>query len=935
MFKSAATKLAHNSTIPSLAGNSDLRPLQDLINAEKLVLNSLQRLSADFTKAAEALRTWGMGEGDDLGDILSASTNLLNYFSNALAQYATHEHSIREHMKAIRTREESLDELKRRRKALLSKADTAEKKLSKMSPEHKNLAQQMDTLNRLREEIRMMDSEIMTEEAALGDFKRSKTRALMGLKFGGLLECCEKGTVAGEFGKLVVMELPDVVTQPGMARPMYTGQQNVYNLLQEAQHCIGEIAFSTVPSAEPRLPRPPVHDERPSEDHYNLTDRSDGAFGGTESYLSAPRNMGTGHFIDPSDMSNMTTTTSMSGAPSSNSPTTLQFSPPSQVSQPPQPPYPQIEQASRSTDDFGASPPQVDSRGLPGGGRFATFPVKTNTQGGASVGYQLRDDPPMLHQSNNEDDSFSSSIAAALNERNGRSSYDEPAPSYQTHQSHSSIGQDPQRSRSPPSMPPAEMESPWENVRSPLAPSSSGLGPGNGHQRAQEDDSDNEGGLAYDKSDTEHPSHDSKHVRFGEVSDVDTELKKRHEAERQELKPEPINTDVIEANLPRVSPRRVPPPTFSPEEEEKQLNAAAAREISRELDALNFSAQGVRGMSMDDVPASPSRGRNDSFGGPVSPIKREPSPLVPPSAPFANRGPSPRPESVSASPVAVGQSPLSRDSPAAPPYVPDSNYTASPPISPVRETTSSPISQKASSPVLPPPSINMPERSSSSFSSIRGGASPYQTPPEFPRSPLGTRSTSSLVDRSPGASPAPPPAGTRTISAAAFRRPAKTGSDAGSIGGGIGGGSFGQGPVDTSPLHLKKRLPASPYPPQRPGSAGNAISADVGRERSDSQTSPRQSPSNTNPPRPPPSYSDHPEDQYDYLSAYTSEPTPGVGSPMRSDFGSLGQVRVANPETENNYNSSAHYSLPPGAAPATPGGYGDGRFATNLESELR
>ncbi|EEB87650.1 hypothetical protein MPER_14938, partial [Moniliophthora perniciosa FA553] len=70
MFKSAATKLAHNSTIPSLGGNSDLRPLQDLITTEKLVLNSLQKLSADFTKAAEALRTWGMGEGEDLGDVL-------------------------------------------------------------------------------------------------------------------------------------------------------------------------------------------------------------------------------------------------------------------------------------------------------------------------------------------------------------------------------------------------------------------------------------------------------------------------------------------------------------------------------------------------------------------------------------------------------------------------------------------------------------------------------------------------------------------------------------------------------------------------------------------------------------------------------------------------------------------------------------------------
>jgi uncharacterized protein (DUF2342 family) len=98
-------------------------------------------------------------------------------------------------MKAIRTREEELDELKRRRKALISKADTAEKKLSKMSPENKNLQTQTQTLNGLQEEIRMMDSQIMSDEAALGDMKRSKTRAFLGLKFGGLLECCEKGAV--------------------------------------------------------------------------------------------------------------------------------------------------------------------------------------------------------------------------------------------------------------------------------------------------------------------------------------------------------------------------------------------------------------------------------------------------------------------------------------------------------------------------------------------------------------------------------------------------------------------------------------------------------------------------------------------------------------------------------------------------------------------
>ena len=40
MFKTATAKLAHNAMIPALAGNSRLQPLQDVITAEKLVLQS-------------------------------------------------------------------------------------------------------------------------------------------------------------------------------------------------------------------------------------------------------------------------------------------------------------------------------------------------------------------------------------------------------------------------------------------------------------------------------------------------------------------------------------------------------------------------------------------------------------------------------------------------------------------------------------------------------------------------------------------------------------------------------------------------------------------------------------------------------------------------------------------------------------------------------
>jgi len=186
----------------------------DLLTIGTLIKSRLQKLSVDFAKASEALRTWGLGEGDDLGvceisklylvailypdcpqDTLSGSTAMLTYFSSALSQFATHEHSIRDHLKTMRSREEALDELKRRRKSVAAKAESAEKKLSKMGPEHKNLFAQTDILNKLHEDIRSMDSEIMNEEAALGDFKRSTTQTLMSLKFGGLLECCEKGTV--------------------------------------------------------------------------------------------------------------------------------------------------------------------------------------------------------------------------------------------------------------------------------------------------------------------------------------------------------------------------------------------------------------------------------------------------------------------------------------------------------------------------------------------------------------------------------------------------------------------------------------------------------------------------------------------------------------------------------------------------------------------
>ncbi|THV06750.1 hypothetical protein K435DRAFT_743288 [Dendrothele bispora CBS 962.96] len=864
MFKSAATKIAHNSTLPALSINKDLKPLQDLINAEKVVLISIQKLSVEFSKSAEALRTWGMGEGEDLGDTLSAASNLLNHFSTALSQYASHEHGIREQMKGIRTREEELDELKRRRKTLIGKADAAEKKLSRMSPEHKNLHAQTTTLNSLQEEIRNMDSQILSDEAALGDMKRSKTRAFLGLKFGGLLECCEKGAIAGEFGRLVAHEIPDVVTEPGMSRPVYLNRPRVEGLLTDAHRCVNEVTFSTVPAPDSQ-PR-----ERPTPALPPLEDP--GA-------LSAPQHLESGHFFDPSDMSGTFSMSMTSGGSNPSSPIHAQqpsYQPSSESYSFRAPAVAPEPAPSQSMDDFGiSSPAQVNGGNLPHAGRFATFPVK-NTQG---QGYALRGDPPTLGERSNpevdDEDSFSSVVAAALSAQS-RTSFDEPAPAYEI-------------SRPPGAAAPATMDDPWAGASS--------------HHTRQ----DSEVGLAYMTNTEEEQippaaSHtrqaSEKQVRFGDVEDVDSELMRRHQ---QQEEPTMASSSQTEDR----TPRRVPPPTLSPEEEARELNAAAAREISREMDSLNFSP-------------------------PEFNPKREPSPLLPPAAPFTQ--PSPINES-SPSTRYTHHSTASNSS--------LQNVTTSP-ISHGAETDRpprSPVSPKeerrSQSPVLamPQPTINIPERSVSNLSGATNSPS-YRTPPEYPRlgaSPLGQRSLSGTGGGpSPGGSPVPPPAGVRTISAAAFRRGTPrmgTGSstDLGSEGNpGIGSG---RGPADTSPLQFKKRLPSSPYPQRDASSAPmpSTLSNYGARDRSGSMQSVGSA--NANPIPEPHQQSRHTrgeEDEYDYLSAYTDN-TPGAGSPTRSDFGSLGQMKVAN---------DPGVTTPPQTSSfGRSGGYSEGRFATDLEKD--
>ncbi|KAG9036812.1 hypothetical protein FRB95_007910 [Tulasnella sp. JGI-2019a] len=277
-MRSVSKQIAHTTILP--LGNKDLRLLQDLISAEKNVVTTMQKLGDEFAKASEALKQWGLGEGEDLGDILSASREILTCVSSSLLQFAGHEAAIRVHMKAVRTREENLDAMRKQRKAVASKAEAAEKKLSKMSSEHKQLAMQTDLLNRLRDEIRQLDSDIMLEEARLSDYKRQTTKDWMALKFGGLLELAQKVVMVGNFGKELIEEIPLDTSHPGYGRAPYVAHDRTARIVGEALNAIGQVVFQpttgnlayhyepgsqVAPPPHPPVQNAPSHLETPAQ----------------------------------------------------------------------------------------------------------------------------------------------------------------------------------------------------------------------------------------------------------------------------------------------------------------------------------------------------------------------------------------------------------------------------------------------------------------------------------------------------------------------------------------------------------------------------------------------------------------------------------------------------------------------------------------------
>lgn len=279
-LKKAQQQIAHNTVAPSLIGNSDLKQLQAIITTEKEWIKANTKAASDFGKNIEAIKAWGSEEGEDLRvssemkitkretlltlferppqDVTGKVTVLWEHYPSSIQRFNTHLSTIRLHHKAIRTREESLSELRSRKRSLAGRIESVEKKLAKMGPENKELAKTTSSLKELRNEMSALSQEVLVETAGLEDFKRRSIKESLGMKCSALVELAEKMIVMAEMAGAMLEELDMEPMQPGGQRRMYAGTPKTEDLLQEGLRCLADVTFRPINSTAPSSFRGPT-----------------------------------------------------------------------------------------------------------------------------------------------------------------------------------------------------------------------------------------------------------------------------------------------------------------------------------------------------------------------------------------------------------------------------------------------------------------------------------------------------------------------------------------------------------------------------------------------------------------------------------------------------------------------------------------------------
>lgn len=590
-------------------------------------------------------------------------------------------------------------------------------------------------------------------------------------------------------------ELPQLVTEPGLSRPFYTGNARTEAYVTEALRALGDVSMdASTPSAAARfplnvndqdggfsvMPSPlPDNESVVSLGRGELPGNGDGSsqYRGQYGYDASGPSLGErgdydrspatfqadehGAFLPQPDASRFTSLSTRKPPPASSPNTPLRGDLPS------------------------------SSQGI--GGRFGTFPVKGKRHD--SVGQMIAE--PLVGSA-----SFSD-----VDQKFSKGDVDDLAPKYEA--TEGTLAPPPGHPGPPPGA--AAPAMPHASLYGGYDPGSYDAGPSFVPDSTVENEDDSQ--LPY-------MSPRERKVPFGS---------RPLPVPRPWLPLGPEAESIEEPHEPEDPP---PAPVEDPDDE-RALNAAAAREVSRELDSLMYQ------------PPTISKGL-------------PPQPLAPETLntpPAVHTSPRSSIESVTpaSSPFARDRRRVSGSPPVPQSFLEPSTPTNGPP-SPLGASASSSPMQQAQ---LPPPSIVHAGSLSPSLSSINSLS--FRTPPELPPSPSPGNSQRSLpqpqgVSFSPGKSP-PPRQGSGMISVAAFRRPAPRTSEP------------PVGSRDVSPLSVrKKELRGSPNTPR------TSVSGTF---------SPMSPPPGAQPPVLAPSLAQEQqqEDEFDYISAYYSAGADDAASP--------------------------------------------------------
>jgi hypothetical protein len=526
-----------------------------------------------------------------------------------------------------------------------------------------------------------------------------------------------------------------------MGRPVYVGHSKVNSLLDEGLKSVADIRINTQLSGDGR----PIHPElssyqsppppssipwSPEGDRPSLPN----------DYLSSPGGFGNGHLFTASEAPNV-----------HNTPLTMSV----------EPSYPSPPRA--TVDDFGVNLNRNNYGDSPlsSGNHFSTMPSNpasrgTHLYGGPSP--TLNVGPPSHDQAG---DSFASSMEDAL--RAASQKADEPAPAYAAMTLPQASPHTPNFQTRPPGAGPPHStlginSNPWEDPRRSMAIS------------------EGDAQLAYADEREPSPSN-TRHPRFGDVTDINEEMDKRYHLEDKETE---SATTTLQAS------------SRSPEEEQREQNIAAAREISNELDARSYDSS----PRIEIPPASLSE-EPQLYAQP--PLERNFSPLAPPSAPFANRAVSPNYTDT-----------VPREPDVSPPSMTTAqHYAHAHRLSETMAPEELPLPASPRTHADSPPALHIPIDDAPP-PQLRSPAQSFSTPPEYPaprgRGPFQSQSATSVASSG----------GPGKISAAAFRRGTGSGPggprlpafDATAPAGGI------EGP--TPPLAFKKRVSGAPFSERGP-----------------------------------------------------------------------------------------------------------------------